>query len=153
MRLYYSTVPTSFKLSPPDQPKTASYRPVLLYKLSTVLQYRVVKPSLMHLIQCRNCNPGGLSKYVRSMCSGNASEWLAGSIGLSTEMTSYSLRFVCVHSKNICSITPALDISLLAWTRSQAIPTPSIWLLAVCKYGGGRSGRSGHMRLCQIDRG
>ena len=37
--------------------------------------------------------------------------------------------------------------------RSQAVPSSSIWLLAVCSYGGGRPGRSGHVRIHQVDRG
>ena len=36
---------------------------------------------------------------------------------------------------------------------SQTVPTSSICSLAVCKYGGERPGRFGHMRLCKVDRG
>ena len=33
------------------------------------------------------------------------------------------------------------------------IPTSSFWSLSVCKYGGRRPGKFGHVRLCQVDGG
>jgi len=33
-----------------------------------------------------------------------------------------------------------------------SFPGRCIWLLKVCKYGGGRPGRFGHVRLRQVDR-
>jgi len=41
---------------------------------------------------------------------------------------------------------------LLKQPRSQTVLTSSVWSLVVCKYRGGRPGRSGHVRLHQVDK-
>ena len=63
------------------------------------------------------------------------------------------------HFHLACEMAPLVAVLHYVNTRvmhrevSQTIPTSSICSFAVCKYRGGRPGRFGHMRLCQIDRG
>jgi len=54
----------------------------------------------------------------------------------------------------LTSIAPVCGRVSTMWSqpRSQATPTSSLWLLALCRYREGRPGRSGHVWGHQIER-